>query len=171
MKKTNHNYSIIIIRLLLIIGISLNLPTRESDAESVANDSRRSSPYTTRVERESRGKLSDEDFRQVTLLTSRVVLHILKAIDALDSEQLKIADGELNKAQSLIYVIRDILPTTLATTIVTDSDGNKIYTDTRHIQDDLIPIFMSMTETIVIEPVLRIKKRRAKLKNIILYLF
>jgi hypothetical protein len=68
--------------------------------------------YTTTVERETEGELSNEDFSQVSTLGSHIVGHLNDATESLEDNALGKAKNELEKAATLVKVIRDMLPTT-----------------------------------------------------------
>jgi len=92
--------------------------------------------YQTFVERSTEGELSDQDFRQVSLLTSLVVGHVNAAVADMLDDQADRARAELDRAQTLIRVIRDILPVTRVETVVKDPRGNEVYRHDEEVQDD-----------------------------------
>lgn len=122
--------------------------------------------YKTIVERETEGELSAEDFRQVSTLASQILIHLGAASEQAVDEEWQAARDELQHAQTLIGVIRDLLPTTTVTTIVKDADGREVYRYAEQVQDDQIPLFEGMVTVDVLEAVVDKKKEEASLKGV-----
>jgi hypothetical protein len=122
--------------------------------------------YTTTVERQTKGELAAEDFRQVSTLGSQIIGHLNNATDNLEDNKPDKAKTELDKAETLFKVIRDMLPETTVTTVVKDAKGNTVYRTTEIVQEDLVPIYESMTAVDVVQPIEDAKKREETLKGL-----
>lgn len=134
--------------------------------ETVATQSETGSTYTTKVDRKTEGELSAQDFRQVSTLASQIVMHVGRASDALIDEKPGEAKKELGLAQTLVGVIRGILPTTHVTTIVTDPGGKEVYRYQEDVQDDEIPLYKGMVAVNVLQAVVDSKREEAALKGV-----
>ena len=122
--------------------------------------------YETIVDRKTEGQLSDEDFKQVSLLATRIVKHVNSATEHLADDNSQEAKSEVENAQKLTKIVRDMLPVTVIDTVVKDSDGNEVYRNSDRVQDDQIPIFEKMIAVEVVEPIADAKKVDAELKGI-----
>ena len=122
--------------------------------------------YQTTVERSTKGKLTDEDFHQASLLGSRVVAHLTKAEQTLAVRKKDASKAEIEKALALIKIVRALLPVTTVNTTVKDATGKVVYRDEDKVQDDSIPLFRGMIAVSVIEPIVTAKKREAALKGL-----
>lgn len=122
--------------------------------------------YKTTVKRETEGELSAEDFRQASLLGSRMLVHLNRAVTNLDDDQIDAARDDLAKAKALSGVIRKLLPTTTVTTIVADSSGKEVYRDTDKVQDDRIPIFEGEVAVEIIQPIAEAQNDKASIEGI-----
>ncbi len=118
--------------------------------------------YKTTVERSSQGELSAQDLHQASLLASKVVSHINKAAEHLVDMKSDDAQPELEKAKVLCGIIRDLLPVTTVTTVVTNAEGTEVYRDVDKVQDDRIPLYSGMIERKVLEPVEDAKKKEVE---------
>ena len=90
------------------------------DTVATTNETGSGQPYRTTVERVPGGELSAEDFRQVSLLASRIVMHLNEGARQMGQDRPDEARAEVEKGISLVRVIREILPTTVVTTVVRD---------------------------------------------------
>jgi hypothetical protein len=124
------------------------------------------SKYTTTVERQTEGELSAEDFREVSTLGSHIVGHLNNAIEYLEDKNAEKADKEMEKAQKLSGIIRNMLPTTTVTTVVKDAKGKEVYRTKELVQDDLVPIYEDMIAVDVVQPIENAKKREITLKGL-----
>jgi len=122
--------------------------------------------YTTTVERRTEGELSADDFRQVTTLGPHIIGHLNGAVSYLEDKNTGKAQEELDKAEALARVIRDMLPVTTVTTVVKNVKGKEVYRTTVQVQDDYIPIYEQMTALDVVQPIVDAKKRVAELKGL-----
>ncbi len=122
--------------------------------------------YKTTVQTEVRGELHPEDFRQASLLTSRVVAHLVQAGQYLADGRSNEAGTELKQARDLVKIVRELLPTTIVTTIVSDADGKEVYRYVDQVQDDLIPLFQGMIAVEVVEPIAEAKKEAAEIQGL-----
>jgi len=163
----NTNKSIITLIVLVLTTLILsNCILADEDVTTSVSETGSSSKYETKVDRKTEGELSDEDFRQVSLLTSQTLTHLNKATEKLIDDQTQMADSELKKAQTLLGIIRELLPVTTVTTVVMDSKGNEVYSYVEKVQDDLVPIFRNMVAVEVINPILDVKKEQAALEGV-----
>jgi len=156
-----------------LVAVALALSGMRSLAtESTANVSTNTygsgKQFKTTVERRSQGDLSAEDLHQASLLTSLFLTHVDQANQELADSHPDTARTDIEKAQSLVRVIRGLLPTTTVTTTVTDSQGKEIYRDEQQVQDDQIPIFTGDVALEVVQPVVEAKKDEAALKGVTL---
>jgi hypothetical protein len=110
--------------------------------------------------------LSAEDYRQVSLLTSRVVAHVTDGVAALVDEDVANAREQLEKIKTLIKVVRDLLPTTHVTTVVSDADGKEVYRHVDCVQNDRIPLYEGMVAVEVVEPIAEAKQDAAAIKGL-----
>ena len=113
-----------------------------------------------------RGELSPEDFRQASLLTSRIVMHLNDAASNLLDERVDEARKELEQAVGLVGVVRELLPTTTVTTVVHDADGKEVYRDVDRVQEDRIPLFEELIAVNVVEPITEAKEEAAELAGV-----
>jgi len=122
--------------------------------------------YKTTIERQSEGELSAEDLHQASLLSSQLLKHLnAAAVDCIDGKGDS-AKPEIEKAQSLAGIVRQLLPTTTVTTIVKDAQGKEVYRDVQKIQEEQIPIFSGDIAVEVVEPLVEAKRDQAALKGL-----
>lgn len=124
------------------------------------------SRYQTIVERRTDGELSDSDLEQVSLLTSHVVKHLNTAVEKLLDGNPKGAGMDVENAQKLVKLVRNLLPVTTVSTIVNDAQGKEVYRETETIQEDRIPLYEGMIAMEVMEPIMNAKKKEADLKGL-----
>jgi hypothetical protein len=122
--------------------------------------------YQTTVERRTAGELSASDLNQASLLTSRIVKHMNEAVRGLNDQNTEGAKTEIEKAQKLVKVVRDLLPVTTATTIVKDAGGKEVYRDVDTVQDDRIPLYSGMLAMEVVEPLVDAQAKDAALRGL-----
>ena len=122
--------------------------------------------YKTTVDRKTEGELSTEDFRQASLLCSRIVMHLNKAAALLSDEQNDQARAELRKGLDLVGVIRGLLPTTVVTTVVKDAQGKEVYRHVDRVQEDRIPLHEGLIAVNVVEPITDSKQDDASVKGV-----
>src|SRR5208282_3569289 len=122
--------------------------------------------YKTTVERKTEGDLAGEDFRQASLLTSRVVLHLNKAALYLGGEKNDQARQELESGLSLIGIVRRLLPTTTVTTIVRDNEGKEVYRYVDRVQEDSIPLHEGLVAVNMMEPITDAKQGEAAVHGV-----
>ncbi len=121
--------------------------------------------YRTEVTSETKGTLSEEDRRQVSLLAAQVFQHIDEARRALDADDAKSAHKEVDKGRQAIKAIRALLPRTTVHTKTTAPDGKVIYEDRREVQEDRIPLFEGMLSAKTLAPIVAAKQDAANNKN------
>lgn len=143
------------------VAFGANSPTVSS--ESVSGDTR---GYQTTVDTVTVGTLTAENLRQASLLASQGLMHILSATRQLDDRNQKAAGDEIEKALTLVGIIREMLPTTTETTVVKDPDGAEVYRHEQRVQDDLIPIYDEMIQVEVVEPIVTAKRNRAAVEGV-----
>ena len=161
-----------IVLLLLVLFASATMAATEKaknsdeqrDQSSITTGS--GERYRTTVERQTQGELSAQDLHQVSLLTSRIVNHLNDAAKAFQDENLDTAKPEIEKAQKLTEVVRDLLPVTTITTIVKDADDKEVYRDIDRVQDDRIALYSGMVAMEVVEPIIDAKEKEAALKGL-----
>jgi hypothetical protein len=122
--------------------------------------------YKTSVERQTEGELAAEDLHQASVLTSQLLQHLNRAAQQLGDGQSDSARSEMQKAESLVQVVRGLLPTTVVTTTVRDAQNKEIYREVERIQDDQISIFEGQVAVEVVEPLIEAKKDEAALKGL-----
>ena len=122
--------------------------------------------YKSTVERKTEGELTAEDFRQASLLTSRVMLHLNKAAFCLGAEKNDQARQELERGLSLIGIVRRLLPTTTVTTIVRDSEGKEVYRYVDRVQEDTIPLHEGLVAVNMMEPISDAKQGEAAVHGV-----
>ena len=69
--------------------------------------------YTTTVARQTAGELSADDLHQASLLTSHLLIHLNVAAQQLADGRGEAAQPAIEKAESLVQVVRGLLPTTV----------------------------------------------------------
>jgi hypothetical protein len=114
--------------------------------------------YRTEVTSETKGTLSEEDRRQVALLTALVLQHIDEARQFIDAEDDKLARREVEKGQQALKAIRALLPRTSVRTRTTAPGGQVVYEDEREVQEDRVPIFEGMLHAQTLAPIVEAKR-------------
>lgn len=122
--------------------------------------------YQTTVERTTEGTLSAQDLHQVSLLTSRVVNHLNEAVQGLLDHNPDGAKPQIEKAQKLTSIVRELLPVTTVTTVVKNAAGKEVYRDVDKIQEDRIALYEGMTAVEVVEPIIDAKETEAAIKGL-----
>ena len=122
--------------------------------------------YKTTVDRKTEGELSAEDFRQASLLSSRIVMHLNKATQHLGDELNDDARKELEKGLSLVKVVRGLLPTTIVTTVVRDADDKEVYRYVDRVQKDRIPLHEGLIAVKTVEPIADAKQDEAAVQGL-----
>lgn len=121
--------------------------------------------YRTEVTSETKGTLSQEDRRQVSLLAAQVFQHVDEARRALDADDAKSARKEVDKGRQAIKAIRALLPRTSLATKTTAPDGKVIYEDQREVQEDRVPLFEGMLSAKTLAPIVAAKQDTANNNN------
>ncbi len=109
--------------------------------------------YRTEVKSETKGTLSQEDQRQVSLLAAQVFQHVDEARRALDADDMKQARSEADKGSQAINAIRALLPRTNVCTRTTAPDGKVIYEDERQVQKNQVRLFEGMLHARTLAPI------------------
>ena len=155
---------------LCAAGLALSGPGNLRGAEQATNPTTGTygsgKNYQTTVERQSAGELSAEDLHQASLLSSQMLMHLDAAARHCIDGKGEDAKPEIEKAQSLTGIVRNLLPMTTVTTIVKDAQGKEVYRDVQKVQDEQIPIFAGDIAVEVVEPLVELKKDQAALKGL-----
>jgi len=114
--------------------------------------------YRTKVTSETKGTLSQDDRRQVSLLAGQVFQHIDEARQAIDAGDDQRAHKEVNQGREAVKAIRALLPKTNVHTQTTAPGGKVIYEDQREVQDDRVPLFEGMLHAETLAPILEAKR-------------
>jgi hypothetical protein len=122
--------------------------------------------YKTTITEVTRGELKPEDSRQVSVLGSRVLVHVNNAARFLDKGSADEAKTELGSAQTLIKLVREILPVTTVSTSIKDTQNSEVYRYEDRVQDDQIPIIEGLINIDVVQPLVDAKKEQANLKGV-----
>ncbi len=122
--------------------------------------------YQTKVESVTAGTLTSENLRQASLLASQSLMHMIGATRRLEERDQKAAANEVDKALTLVGIIREMLPVTTETIVVTAPDGKEAYRHEERVQEDLIPIYDEMIQVEVVEPIVTAKKNRAAVEGV-----
>ena len=122
--------------------------------------------FTTTVTQKTEGELKPEDMRQVSMLGSRILTHANNAARFMALQQADKAKTELEQAQKLAGVIRQLLPVTVVNTTVKDAKGNEVYHYEDRVQNDRIPIYEGLINVSVVQPIVEAKKEQAALKGL-----
>ena len=135
-RNVRHNFGLV---LLVAAGVLACSTARSGGASSgtvTTNGYGSGKLYKTLVERQGEGELSAEDLHQASLLTSQLLEHVNKAAHLMADNQSNGARSEIERAESLLKVVRGLLPTTVVTTTVRDAQGKEVYRDVERVQDD-----------------------------------
>jgi hypothetical protein len=141
-------------------------PATKKDEPATAITTGSGKQFKTIVERKSEGELSAEDFRQVSLLSSRVVMHLNEAVRSLNDSRGDNARAQLEKGLALISVVRQLLPRTEVTTTVQDAQGKEVYRYVDHVQEDRVPLHEGLIAVEVVEPISDAKRDAASIKGV-----
>lgn len=114
--------------------------------------------YRTEVKSETKGTLTEENRRQVAVLTAQVFQHIAHAQRALDADRAEEARTEVDKGRLAIKAVRALLPTTTVHTRTSAPDGTVIYEDNRDVQAGRVPLFEGMLSTKTLTPIIAAKQ-------------
>lgn len=122
--------------------------------------------YKTTISEATKGELKSEDARQVSVLGSRILVHVNNASRFLNEGKADQAKTELGNAQTLVKVVRELLPVTTVSTSIKDAQGTEIYRYEDRVQDDQIPIVEGLINVEVVQPLVDAKKEQATLKGV-----
>src|SRR4029077_19735223 len=109
--------------------------------------------YRTEVQSETKGTLSAEDQRQVSLLAAQVFQHVDAARRALDADDMNQARKETDLGSQAVNAIRALLPRTIVRTRTTAPDGKVIYEDERQVQKNEVGLFEGMLHSRTLAPI------------------
>lgn len=122
--------------------------------------------YRTEVTSQTNGTLSEEDRRQVAVLTSQVFQHIDEARQAIDDDDSALARREVDRGRQALKAIRDLLPRTVVHTRTKAPDGKVVYEDDREVQEDRVPLFEGMLHAQTLAPILEAKRDDVEVKGV-----
>jgi hypothetical protein len=118
--------------------------------------------YRTEVTSETKGSLSEDDRRQVAVLTAQVFQHIDEARQALDADDPSRARQEVDKGRQALMAIRAIQPVTAVRTRTKSPAGKVVYEDERDIREDRVPLFEGMIHARTLAPIVEAKRGAAE---------
>jgi hypothetical protein len=122
--------------------------------------------YRTEVRTEVKGKLTDEDRRQASLLTMEVFQHIDKANQAVEADDTKGALKDVNKGREAIKAIRAMLPKANIHTRTTAPDGKAIFEDDYEVQESRIPLFEGLLHTQTLAPIVEARRNAMEVAGV-----
>src|SRR4051812_47109280 len=152
----------LIVTLVALLFLAITARAQQAPATSAEHESKAGpvvrtfgteGGYRTEVKSETRGTLSTEDRRQVSLLAAQVFQHVDEARHALDADDTKQARQEVYKGREAVKAVRALLPRTTVHTRTTAPDGKVIYEDDREVQDDRVPLFEGMLHARTFAPI------------------
>jgi len=138
----------------------------ESKAGPVVRTFGQEGGYRTEVRSETRGTLSQDDRRQVSLLAAQVFQHVDEARRAIDVGEVKQARKEVDKGREAIKAIRALLPRTSVHTRTTSPDGRVIYEDEREVQEHWVPLFEGMVHARTLSPIIAAKRDAVEVRGV-----
>ena len=130
----------------------------EEQRNEVATSAGSGEKYKTTVTRQTKGQISSEDSRQVSLLASQVLVHVNKAEQSIELGNSDSAKAEIKDAKDLIDITHELLPVNLITTTVKDAKGAEVYKDTETTQNDVVPLYRDIAAVDVYDYIISIKK-------------
>jgi hypothetical protein len=122
--------------------------------------------YRTEVTTEVKGKQSEDERRQASLLVVAAFHHIDKANDDLEADDTKAASKEVNKGLEAIRAIRTMLPKATVRTKTTAPDGKVIFEDENEIQDSRIPVFEGLLHTQTLAPIVAARRNAMEVAGV-----
>jgi hypothetical protein len=168
-----------LVALLVVVGPAWGQQSKSSSSakdQSNKDQSRNGEPvtrtfgaegdYRTEVKSETKGKLTQEEWRQASLLMAQVFQHIDKARDAIDADDTKDALKAVNKARDAIKAVRSMFPKTIVKTRTTAPDGKVIYEDDSEIKATRIPLYEGMLHTQTLAPILAARRRALEVAGV-----
>ena len=114
--------------------------------------------YRTEVTSDTKGTLSEDDRRQIAVLTAQVFQHIDEARDALGGDDMTLAKREVENAWHALKAIRAIEPKTAVHTRTTAPDGAVVYEDLREVRENVVPLFEGMIHAQTLAPIVDAKR-------------
>ena len=130
----------------------------EEQKNEVATSAGSGEKYKTTVTRQTKGQISSEDSRQVSLLASQVLMHVNKAEQSIELGNSDSAKAEIKDAKDLIDITHELLPMNLVTTTVKDAKGTEVYKDTETTQNDVVPLYRDIAAVDVSADIINVKK-------------
>lgn len=124
-----------------------------SKAEPVVRTFGSEGGFRTEVTSDTKGSLSKEDRRQVSLLAAQVFQHVDEARHALEANEVDAARKEMGMARKAVAAVQQLLPKTHVRTKTTAPDGKVIYEDERDVQETHVPLFEGMIQARTLAPI------------------
>jgi len=122
--------------------------------------------FRTEVRTEVKGKLTDDDRRQASLLTIEVFHHIDKANQAVEAVDTKGALKDVNKGRDAIKAVRAMLPKANIHTRTTAPDGKAIFEDDYEVQESRIPLFEGLLHTQTLAPIVEARRNAMEVAGV-----
>jgi len=122
--------------------------------------------FRTEVTSQVKGKWTEEDQRQASLLMAEVFYHIDKARDALDADESKDALKDVNKGREALKAVRAMLPKADVHTKTLAPDGKVVYEDECEIQESRIPLFEGMLHTQTLAPIVAARRHAMEIAGV-----
>jgi YfdX protein len=136
------------------------------DGEPVVRNFGAEGDFRTQVSSESKGKVTQEDWRQASVLAAQVFQHIDKARDEIDADNTKDALKEVNKGREAIKAIRAMFPKMIVKTKTTAPDGKTVYEDECEVQDSRIPLYEGMLHAQTLAPILAARRNALEVAGV-----
>ena len=122
--------------------------------------------FRTEVTSRTKGQLSEEDRRQVSLLMAQVFEHIASGATRSTPTTPTQPRKEVNKAREAIKAIRTMLPRATVHTRTTTPDGKVIYEDEREVQESRIPLYEGMLHAQTLAPILAARRNAMEVAGV-----
>jgi hypothetical protein len=116
--------------------------------------------FRTTVTRQTKGQISSEDLRQVSLLASQVLMHVNKAEQSIELGNSDSVKAEIKDAKNLIDIAHKLLPVNLVTTTVKDAKDAEVYKNTEAAQDDIVPLYRKVAGVDVFDDIINARKEQ-----------
>lgn len=162
-------FSLLVSSILFILALTVSADSTDSPASKedvLVRTYGKEGSYRTEVRSANGGVLSDEDRRQVSLLTAQVFQHIEQAQRALEGDNVNHGRDEVAMGQRAIKAVRSLLPTTSVHTKTCAPDGEIIYEDKRDVQENRVPLFEGMLSTKTMAPIVAAKQDAVDIKGV-----
>lgn len=152
--------------VITAVGLSCGAAGQAEDAYTTTAGS--GERFQTMIERSTSGRLSQEDLRQVTILGSRLLLHLNHATEYLVDERTEEAAQEIEYGRQLARIIGEMLPITRVRTEVRNAENQVVYEYAEEVQDDQIAIYEATLMIETVAPIVEAKKEEVRLQGLTL---